>query len=127
MGESFDNIIFPSLKPVQQKDLTKEFAKIEGTPSAPRLLKSERERLEAAAAAAATSSSTNTNGDGTLDSDDVSMEDSNQVDAFDIIDPVNVLSKLPDDFSTRIGSSKWKDRVEVLEEVNEEFDMQMFK
>ncbi|GME68513.1 hypothetical protein B5S31_g3337 [[Candida] boidinii] len=123
MGESFDNIIFPSLKPVQQKDLTKEFAKIEGTPSAPRLLKSERERLEAAAAAAATSSSTNTNGDGTLDSDDVSMEDSNQVDAFDIIDPVNVLSKLPDDFSTRIGSSKWKDRVEVLEEVNEEFDV----
>ncbi|GME67612.1 unnamed protein product [[Candida] boidinii] len=124
IGESFDGIIFPSLKPVQQKDLTKEFAKIEGTPSAPRLLKSERERLEAAAAAAAaTSSSSNTNADGTLDSDDVSMEDSNQVDAFDIIDPVNVLSKLPEDFNTRIGSSKWKDRVEVLEEVNKEFDV----
>ncbi|GMF76120.1 unnamed protein product [[Candida] boidinii] len=51
------------------------------------------------------------------------MEDSNQVDAFDIIDPVNVLSKLPEDFNTRIGSSKWKDRVEVLEEVNKEFDV----
>ena len=36
------------------------------------------------------------------------------VDAFDLVDPVDVLSKLPADFETLVTSSNWKERKEVL-------------
>lgn len=36
------------------------------------------------------------------------------VDAFDLVDPVDVLSNLPADFETLVTSSNWKERKEVL-------------
>ncbi|SCU92976.1 LADA_0G00672g1_1 [Lachancea dasiensis] len=38
-------------------------------------------------------------------------------DPFDLLPSTQILDKLPNDFQARITSSKWKDRVEVLDEV----------
>ncbi|KAG7878861.1 hypothetical protein KL938_004004 [Ogataea parapolymorpha] len=110
MGNVFDTIIFEKLKPIQQKDLAKAFDKIEGTPTPKRLLRSHQVQIAEIRTG----------------SDDVSMvdvqeESSDQLDAFDLVDPVDVLSKIPSDFKLRIESPKWKDRVEVLEETLNEF------
>ncbi|GEQ68108.1 hypothetical protein JCM33374_g1775 [Metschnikowia sp. JCM 33374] len=50
--------------------------------------------------------------------EDVSNLDSAQeFDPYDMMEPVEVLTKLPGDLHARASSTKWKDRVEVLEEV----------
>jgi len=40
------------------------------------------------------------------------------MDPKDLLDPVNVLALFPADLDERLSSTKWKDRVEVLEECN---------
>ncbi|KAG7855403.1 hypothetical protein KL939_004578 [Ogataea angusta] len=110
MGKVFDTIIFEKLKPIQQKDLAKAFDKIEGTPTPKRFLRSHQAQIA----------------ESKTGSEDISMTDAqensgDQLDAFDLIDPVDVLSKIPSDFKSRVESPKWKDRVEVLEEVLNEF------
>ncbi|CAX40427.1 microtubule-associated protein, putative [Candida dubliniensis CD36] len=123
MGDALINALFSDLKPVQQKDLSAAFEKEKGkTPEQKRYTKKQREEIErreqeAAAAAAAAGE------DG--DIDDVEMsdanggvsEDNNEYDPLEFVDPVEVLNKFPSDFETRISSSKWKDRKEVLEEI----------
>ncbi|KAH3670776.1 hypothetical protein OGAPHI_001292 [Ogataea philodendri] len=116
MGDVFESLIFEKLKPIQQKDLTKAFEKITENPSPSRLLKSQQ--------ALANQAENST--------DDVSMQDAEDepspaLSAFDLANPVDVLSKIPSDFHSRIESSKWKDRVEVLEEVASEFKAPRFK
>ncbi|KAG7693397.1 hypothetical protein KL930_003999 [Ogataea haglerorum] len=110
MGTAFDTIIFEKLKPIQQKDLAKAFEKIEGTPTPKRFLRSHQVQIA--------ETKTGLEDVSMIDAQEVS---SDQLDAFDLIDPVEVLSKIPSDFKSRIESSKWKDRVEVLEEVLTEF------
>lgn len=41
-----------------------------------------------------------------------------QIDPRDLLDPVNALSMFPTDLDERLSSTKWKDRLEVLEECN---------
>ena len=84
----------------------------------------ERREQEAAAAAAAAAAATAGNGGGNGDDvDDVEMSDvngvtdDNEYDPLEFVDPVEVLNKFPSDFDSRISSSKWKDRKEVLEEI----------
>lgn len=40
------------------------------------------------------------------------------IDARDLLDPVDVSKLFPADLDERLSSTKWKDRLEVLEEVN---------
>ncbi|EDK47126.1 conserved hypothetical protein [Lodderomyces elongisporus NRRL YB-4239] len=134
MREGLSNILFPELKPVQQKDLTAAFEKVKDEmPMQKRLTKQQKEEIvrqqeeEAAAAAAAAeaaaaASTTATNSiEGARNhGDDIEMADVSKAREFDpleFVDPVEVLSKFPTDFHQRVLSAKWKDRVEVLEEV----------
>ncbi|KAG7929464.1 hypothetical protein KL925_000206 [Ogataea polymorpha] len=105
MGNVFETVIFEKLKPIQQKDLAKAFEKIEGSPTPKRLLRSHQVQI----------AESRTGSDDVL-MVDVQEESSDQLDAFNLVDPVDVLSKIPSDFKSRIESPKWKDRVEVLEE-----------
>lgn len=118
MGAALETILFPDLKPVQQKDLTKAFESLQNiTPEQKRFTrnqqieiarrKEEESRIEAT-------------GDGDIEMKDAQDDKSNepQFDPFDLVEPVEVLSKLPSDLNSRISSTKWKDRKEVLEEVH---------
>lgn len=105
LGDGFKDTFFPDLKPVQQKDLEAEFEKVKGqSPTQERYLRSQRAEMERQQRSGMRLD------DGDRDEDE--EEDS----AMDFTDPVEVLTKIPDEFSNRLGSSKWKDRKEALEE-----------
>ncbi|ODQ81637.1 hypothetical protein BABINDRAFT_182737 [Babjeviella inositovora NRRL Y-12698] len=103
MGVTLETVVFPDLKPVQQKDLKKAFEAVTKAPVQLRLLRSQKEALEGLSEAHG----------------DVSMHDAEEdVDPFDMIEAKNVLAAMPADLHERINSTKWKDRKEVLEEVH---------
>ncbi|ONH68929.1 Spindle pole body component alp14 [Cyberlindnera fabianii] len=121
MGPALEQVLFAELKPVQQKDLTKAFEKVKDEkPTQTRYLKSQREAMEAEKdqGGAATSP----------DDSDVVMggaedsADAAPLDPYDMVDPVNVLGKIPSDLATRVAAAKWKDRVEVLTETQKEMN-----
>ncbi|KAM9910605.1 hypothetical protein OXX59_004875 [Metschnikowia pulcherrima] len=105
--------LFPSLKPVQQRDLKAEFAKVEDEkPEQIRLTRAQREEL-----ALRQQTSTEATGDVQMaDAEEVATASAPDFDPFDMLEPVEVLSKLPADLYTRTSSAKWKERVEALEE-----------
>lgn len=110
LGDGFKESLFPDLKPVQQKDLEAEFERVKGTaPKQERFLKSQREAMERMQASGIDSGSGGGQASGTVDDEDDDVE-------MDLFDPVEVLSKIPADFDKRVGSTKWKERKEVLEE-----------
>ncbi|KAI5970939.1 hypothetical protein CANMA_000099 [Candida margitis] len=116
MGDALPSILFPDLKPVQQKDLTSAFEAVKGeTPQQRRLTKSQKDEISRQEEASAASKSE------VNEKDDVEMSDAvlpdNDYDPMEFVDPVEVLNKLPNGFESRVTSTKWKDRVEVLEEV----------
>ncbi|KAI5955400.1 hypothetical protein KGF57_003726 [Candida theae] len=116
MGESLTSILFPDLKPVQQKDLISAFEAVKNEkPQQKRLTKTQKDELAREEGASAASKSSG------QEKEDVEMNDATvpetNYDPLEFVDPVEVLSRLPGDFETRISSAKWKDRVEVLEEV----------
>lgn len=126
MGDALSNILFPDLKPVQQKDLTAAFEKETGKPATQkRLTRKQKEEIERqkeleAAAAAAAAAATTTEADDvemTDAGDNYNQEEAQDFDPLEFVDPVEVLSKFPSDFESRISSSLWKDRKAVLEEV----------
>lgn len=107
--------IGPALKPhiatvaaVLLTELESEFEKSKGEKAEPtRYLKSQQEKRNAVAATA-------------IDGDDENgnEEDDNQqeeVDPLDLIDPVDILSKLPKDFYDKLEAKKWQERKESLE------------
>ncbi|ODV79626.1 uncharacterized protein CANTADRAFT_20928 [Suhomyces tanzawaensis NRRL Y-17324] len=114
MGDSLESVLFPNLKPVQQKDLTKAFDAVKGTSvEQQRLTRSQQLELEKLES-----------NNGANQNEDVDMDDAGDVqssaptfDPADLVDPVEVLNKLPSDLDARIGSAKWKDRKEALDDV----------
>ncbi|KAH3685138.1 hypothetical protein WICPIJ_003905 [Wickerhamomyces pijperi] len=117
MGPSLEQILFAELKPVQQKDLTTAFDKVKDIkPTQIRFLKSQRDAMEQEQASG-DNADAGDNGDG-----DVVMGDSDEpqnMDPYDLMDPVDVLSKIPEDLSAKVSVTKWKERVEALTEVDE--------
>lgn len=55
---------------------------------------------------------------GAPDAGEPAAEEAVPIDPKSLLDPVDVLSKFPDDLMERLGSAKWKDRLESLEECN---------
>lgn len=113
IGDAFDQVIYPKLKPIQQKDLTALFNKIEPGIKPSRLIYTEQLKLTA-----------KNNRHSVADDADVEMTETLEVveqkpefDPYELEDPVEVLSKLPPDLSTRVSSSSWKERIEVLQEI----------
>lgn len=103
LGDGFKEAIFPDLKPVQQKDLEAEFEKVkDDPPKQERFLRSQRQAMERQQLSGIAAGE---------------EEEEEEDTAMDFAEPSEVMSKIPDQFSTRLGSSKWKDRKEVLEEL----------
>lgn len=109
LGAVVKDTLFPDLKPVQQKDLEAEFEKITEKPTPLRLLRSQQAAKAAAGGGGGGGESASGAADDAEDDGDVEM---------DLFDPVEVLSKIPPDFSTRVASTKWKERKEALEELH---------
>lgn len=98
LGDGFKDAIFPDLKPVQQKELEPLFQEASGeTPQQTRLLRSQKLAIES---------------ENAEDAD----EDEEENAEMDFAEEVEIKSKMPSQFTSRITSTKWKDRKEVLEE-----------
>lgn len=110
MGDAFQLVIFSELKPVQQKDLTAAFEKDSEPAVQLRWLRSQQQTQQLAG----------TDGDVDMDLETagVPAADEAPLDPFDLLEPQDVLARLPADLTTRLGSAKWKDRKEVLEETH---------
>jgi hypothetical protein len=107
LKEAMKPLFWNDLKPVQQTDLDKLFEKVkdEPAPKQERLLRSQQAAKEAAAAAPG------------AEEDYGEEEEEAAIDLEPEFEAVDVFPNLPKDYNERLGSSKWKDRKEVLEEV----------
>ncbi|KAI9792851.1 MAG: Cytoskeleton associated protein 5 [Piccolia ochrophora] len=102
-------LFWGDLKPVQQQDLDALFekAKQDPPPTQERLLKSQQ------AAAAASQGKV---GDEVMDTGaGEEDEDAEGMDAFDLSEPIDVISKVPKDLQDNLASTKWKDRKDALD------------
>jgi hypothetical protein len=112
LKEAMKPLFWGDLKPVQQQDLDKLFEKVkdEPPPKQERLLRSQQAAKEQAAAAP---------GGGEEEEEE---EEEAAIDLEPEFEAVDVLAKVPKDYNERLGSSKWKDRKEVLEETQKALD-----
>ncbi|KAF2690294.1 ARM repeat-containing protein [Lentithecium fluviatile CBS 122367] len=108
LKEAMKPLFWGDLKPVQQQDLDKLFEKVkdEPPPKQERLLRSQQAAKEAAAAAPG------------QDEEYVEDEEEAAIDLEPEFEAVDVMSKVPKDFTERLASSKWKDRKEALDETH---------
>ncbi|KAF5100661.1 hypothetical protein D0Z00_001173 [Geotrichum galactomycetum] len=111
LGDGVKSAVLPALKSVQQKELDAEFEKVKGEkPQQERMLRSQREAMERQASNGISAKGFSSN------QDPEEEEEEEGSGMLDLIEPIEVRSKIPADFATRLASSKWKDRKEVLEE-----------
>ena len=116
LKDAMKPLFWNELKPVQQQDLEKLFekAKEEPPPKQERLLRSQ----QAAAAPAGG------------DTDVVEEQDNNEAAAIDLepeYEAVDVMPKIPKDLQERLGSTKWKDRKEALDDLLKVIDHPFIK
>lgn len=106
LKEGMKPLFWGELKPVQQQDLEKLFEKVkdEPAPKQERLLRSQQAKVEAAAEA------------GIPEDTGEPEEEEAEADLEPEYMAVNAFEKIPKDFSERLGSAKWKDRKEALDE-----------
>lgn len=102
LKDAIKPMFYNDLKPVQQKELDEAFEKVKAdTPKQERYLKSQQAAMAAAAEAPA--------------GEEEEEPQEAEVDAYDLFEPVNILSKLPAEFFPHMGSTKWKERKEALD------------
>ncbi|ORZ32025.1 armadillo-type protein [Catenaria anguillulae PL171] len=106
-GEAVKNFL-GDLKPVQQKDLETEFAKLGGARMQPsRMTRNQKFEQASAMGGPAGGDGAGAAAEGEADDDDGGMDD--------LIEPVDVLKQLPGSFFTELASTKWKERKEALD------------
>ncbi|KAI1498050.1 armadillo-type protein [Biscogniauxia marginata] len=108
LRDAMKPMFWGDLKSTQQTDLEAHFEKIkaEPPPKQERLLKSQQAAIARAPPPGA---------EGEVEDEGDGVEEPGEVDAFDLAEPQDVLSKVPSSFYDNLGSSKWKDRKEALE------------
>ncbi|KAH8165318.1 hypothetical protein CIB48_g2920 [Xylaria polymorpha] len=108
LRDAMKPMFWGDLKPTQQTDLEAHFEKIkaEPAPRQERLLRSQQEAMARAPPPGAA---------GEEAYEDDGAEEPAEMDAFDLAEPQDVLSKVPASFHDNLASSKWKDRKEALE------------
>ena len=108
LREAMKPLFWEELKPVQQQDLEKLFDGIKSQPSPKqeRLLRSQQAAAEKAAEVQA---------DGGAGEEEEAEEEEAEVQAFDLAEPVDILSRLPANFHESMASAKWKDRKDALD------------
>lgn len=108
--EAMKVIFWSELKPVQQQDLEKLFEKVKEEP-APKQERLTRTQQAALATAPPPTSAGYDDSGGMVEEEEEEVE----VDAFELAEPVDVLSKVPSDFYDMVGSTKWKERKDALD------------
>lgn len=99
-----------SVNDVLLKELDGEFEKVKGETSEPsRYLRSQQAKAAARSAAAAANQ-----GDGD-DEEQGQDDDAPPMDPMDLIEAIDILSKLPKDFYEKLESKKWQERKESLD------------
>ncbi|KAI2601807.1 armadillo-type protein [Hypoxylon sp. NC1633] len=108
LRDAMKPMFWGDLKPTQQSDLEAQFEKIKAEPSPrqERLLRSQQAAMARAPPAGP---------EGEDGGDEDGADEPAEVDAFDLAEPQDVLSKVPAGFHDNLASSKWKDRKEALE------------
>ncbi|KAJ4289957.1 hypothetical protein N0V88_006756 [Collariella sp. IMI 366227] len=108
LRDAMKPMFWNDLKPTQQNDLEAQFEKVkaEGAPKQERLLRSQQAAQERAPVGG---------GEDAYEDDADEMEDPGEVDAFDLAEPQDIISKVPSNFFDNLASSKWKERKEALE------------
>lgn len=106
-----------SLKPTILQELKAEFDKIKADkkPTPERLLRSQQ-------ALTTSDDATELNGDAEstgANPDSVDGDEAAEIDPFELLDPVDIISKLPNDFYTLIEAKKWQERKDALEKLNQ--------
>ncbi|KAK4187679.1 armadillo-type protein [Podospora australis] len=108
LREAMKPMFWGDLKPTQQTDLEAQFEKVkaEGAPKQERLLRSQQAAKERAPVGG---------GGEEYEEDGGEAEEPAEIDAFDLAEPQDVISKIPKDFFDNLASSKWKERKEACE------------
>ncbi|PNF34799.1 Protein mini spindles [Cryptotermes secundus] len=102
-----------ALKPVQMSELELEFEKVKGEKVVPtRYLKSQQQKQAKMVAEAVAAGNAE---DEAVDDEDGAPE----VDPYDLLEPVDILSKLPKDFYEKLEASKWQERKEAVDSLEQ--------
>uniref|UniRef100_A0A2A4JNE8 TOG domain-containing protein n=1 Tax=Heliothis virescens TaxID=7102 RepID=A0A2A4JNE8_HELVI len=98
-----------SLQAVIQQELRESFSSGGGAAQPTRYLRSQQHRVRDTPAADCA--------DGATEDDDAETGagDSGEMDPYDLLDPVEILSKLPKDFYEKLDAKKWQERKEALD------------
>ncbi|AEO68478.1 0803c5b4-7b51-4779-99cd-065494be9d75 [Thermothielavioides terrestris] len=109
LRDAMKPMFWNDLKPTQQNDLEAQFEKVkaEGPPKQERLLRSQQAAQERAPAGGG--------GEDGYEDEGGEADEPGEVDAFDLAEPQDVISKVPKDFYDNLGSAKWKERKEALD------------
>jgi cytoskeleton-associated protein 5 len=108
LREAMKPMFWGELKPTQQTEMEAHFEKIksEPAPKQERFLRSQQAAMARAPPPGA---------NGAAEEEDDLEADIVEVDAFDLAEPQDVLSKVPANFHEQLASAKWKDRKEALD------------
>ncbi|XP_078348745.1 cytoskeleton-associated protein 5-like isoform X2 [Oculina patagonica] len=102
-----------NIKPVQLKELDEEWGKLPPAPPAPiRFTRSQQQKMAEQGAAAPAAA---TGGDESATDGGVAMPEQEAIDPYELIEAVEILSKLPKDFYENLENKKWQIRKEALE------------
>lgn len=112
MKDSIKTVLFPNLKPIQQKDLTLLFEKVED-------VKVEQKRFTIIQKQKLEEKKNEISNDNTTELNELkeNIEINKKIDPLTINEPVDFLSLIPNNFESQISSKKWKERKEILEDV----------
>lgn len=109
-----------SLKQIHLGELETEFEKVKGEKATPtRYLRSQQVRQAKLAAEKEETGDT----DATYEND---TENCN-VDPYDLMDPINVLSQIPSDFYVKLEAKKWQERKEAVDSLEKILDYPKFE
>ncbi|KAJ3032355.1 Microtubule-associated protein, microtubule dynamics during spindle orientation, partial [Rhizophlyctis rosea] len=111
LGPAISNSL-TDLKPVQLKELNEQFETLPNERPIPdRLLRSEQAKIEANRGQMGDSTNEASHGG----QDDAAAQEPEDIDPYDLADPINILDKLPKNFYEDLASTKWKERKEALD------------
>ena len=107
LREAMKPMFWADLKPTQQTEMEAQFEKIksEPAPKQERFLRSQQAAMSRAPVLGA----------GAAEEEDELEAEGVEVDAFDLAEPQDVLSKVAPDFHEQLASPKWKERKDALD------------
>ena len=108
LRDAMKPMFWGDLKPTQQADLEAQFEKpkAEPSPKQERFLRSQQAAMARAPPPSAA---------GVVEEEDELEAEGVEIDAFDLAEPQDVLSKVAPDFHDQLASTKWKERKDALE------------